>query len=106
MVNHIINTIINYFQNQPITKAWIFGSVSRGEDTLESDIDIMVSFNRDVRVGLFKFNQIREDLEKLTGRKVDLVTETSLMPFARESALADRKLIYERASSFPGSRLL
>ena len=93
-----INTILKYFQEQPISKAWIFGSFSRGEETVESDIDIMVSFLPDAKVGLFKFNQIKEDLENLTGRSIDLVTETSLMPFAIESVMADRKLIYERAS--------
>ena len=93
-----INTILKYFQEQPISKAWIFGSFSRGEETVESDIDIMVSFLPDAKVGLFKFYQIKEDLENLTGRSIDLVTETSLMPFAIESVMADRKLIYERAS--------
>ena len=94
-----INTILKYFQEQPISKAWIFGSFSRGEETVESDIDIMVSFLPDAKVGLFKFNQIKEDLENLTGRSIDLVTETSLMPFAIENVMADRKLIYERVSS-------
>lgn len=90
--------ILKYLQGQPISKAWIFGSFSRGEENPESDIDIMVSFIPGSKVGLFKYNQIKEDLEKLTGRSVDLVTETSLMPFAATSAMADRKLIYERAS--------
>ena len=90
--------ILKYLQEQPISKAWIFGSFSRGEETPESDIDIMVTFLPGSKVGLFKFNQIKEDLEKLTGRSIDLVTETSLLPFASASVMADRKLIYERAS--------
>ena len=90
--------ILRYFQDQPISKAWIFGSFSRGEETPESDIDLMITFIPGSKVGLFKFNQIKEDLQNLTGRSVDLVTESSLLPFAQESALADRKLIYERAS--------
>ena len=90
--------LLKYFQEQPISKVWIFGSFSRGEETSESDIDLMVSFIPGSKVGLFKFNQIKEDLETLTGREVDLVTETSLLPFAIASAMSDRKLIYERAS--------
>ena len=93
-----IEIILTYLQDQPISKAWIFGSFSRGEETPESDIDIMVTFLPGSKVGLFKFNQIKEDLEKLTGRSIDLVTEASLLPFATASALTDRKLIYERAS--------
>lgn len=97
MIDQFLNNLVQYFKNQPISKVWIFGSFSRNEATLESDIDLMVSFIRDAKVGLFKFNQIKEDLELLTGRKIDLVTESALMPFAKESALNDRKLIYERA---------
>ena len=98
MIREITDSLINYFKSQPINKAWLFGSFSRGEHTKESDIDIMVSFIPEVKVGLFKFYQIKEDLENITGREVDLVTETSLMPFAIESVMTDRKLIYERAS--------
>ena len=93
-----LERILKYLQEQPISKAWVFGSFSRGEETQESDIDIMVSFIPGEKVGLFKFNQIREDLQNLTGRSVDLVTVSSLLPFAQKSAMADRKLIYERAS--------
>lgn len=93
-----LEIILQYLQGQPISKAWIFGSFSRGEETPDSDLDIMVAFIPNSKIGLFTFNQIKEDLEKLTGRSVDLVTETSLLPFAKESAFSDRKLIYERAS--------
>ena len=93
-----LETIIKYFQDQPISKAWIFGSFARGEETTASDIDIMVTFIPGSKVGLFKYNQIKADLQNLTGRSIDLVTETSLLPFAKESAFNDRKLIYERAS--------
>ena len=96
MIDQFLYNLIQYFKNQPISKAWIFGSFSRNEATLDSDIDLMVSFVRDAKVGLFKYNQIKEDLEVLTGRKIDLVTESSLMPFAKESAMNDRILIYER----------
>lgn len=90
--------LLKYLQVQPISKAWVFGSFSRGEETPESDIDLMVTFLPGSKIGLFKFNQIKEELEKLTGRSVDLVTETSLMPYAASSAMSDRKLIYERTS--------
>ena len=93
-----IEIVLKYFQDQPISKVWIFGSFSRGEETVESHIDFMISFLPGEKIGLFKFNQIKEDLQNLTGRSVDLVTETSLLPFAKKSAMNDRKLIYDRAS--------
>ena len=37
----IINNIRQYFMTQPVKKAWLFGSFSRGEETAESDVDIL-----------------------------------------------------------------
>jgi predicted nucleotidyltransferase len=37
-----------------------------------------------------------EDLKALLGREVDIITDGGLLPFARESAERDKKLIYER----------
>jgi predicted nucleotidyltransferase len=41
----IIKKISDYFQTQPIEKAWLFGSFTRGEQSEESDIDILVNFS-------------------------------------------------------------
>lgn len=95
MTANVKETISNYFASQPVIKAWIFGSYSRGEETSESDIDIMVTLDPKAHVGL-KFFQMREDLKLLLGREIDLVTESSLLPFAKESAERDRQIIYER----------
>ena len=54
----------------------IFGSVSRGEATRESDVDVLVEFS--VPVGLFRFIDVKEYLESILGRKVDLVTPNAL----------------------------
>lgn len=91
------NTISRYFADQPVMKAWVFGSFSRGEETPKSDIDIMVVLDPKQRVGL-KFFQMREDLMTLLSRDVDLVTEESILPFAKENAERDRLLVYERSN--------
>ena len=95
---NMIRTICEYFATQPIEKAWIFGSFSRGEETPESDVDIMVVFDKKGRVGLFKYANIMNTLEDKLGRKVDLVVEGTLLPFASENAERDKILIYERAN--------
>ncbi len=38
--------IADYFKTQPVVKAWLFGSFARGEETPESDVDILVEFDR------------------------------------------------------------
>ena len=93
----IIKLIADYFKTQPVLKAYLFGSFSRGEETESSDIDILVVLDDSQHVGL-KFFGMYEDLKDLLGRKVDLVTERSLAPFARESIDRDKILIYERAA--------
>ena len=93
----IIKLIADYFKTQPILKAYLFGSFSRGEETESSDIDILIVLDESQHIGL-KFFGMYEDLKDLLGRKVDLVTERSLAPFARESVNRDKILIYERAA--------
>ena len=41
---NVRNTINEYFKSKPIQKAWVFGSVARGEEHPDSDVDILVSF--------------------------------------------------------------
>ena len=89
--------IAEYFKTQPVLKAWIFGSFSRGEQTPDSDIDILVVLDESQHVGM-KFFGMYEDLKALLGRNVDLVTDRSLASFARESVDRDKILIYERTA--------
>ena len=58
----------------------LFGSAARGGMRPESDIDLMVEFEPGVRTGLIKFETLAEELERLAGRKVDLVTKRGLKP--------------------------
>ena len=92
----IINKISKYFTNQPIEKAWIFGSYARSEEDRKSDIDILVNFTTDSNVTLFKYIHIVNDLQTLTGKRIDLVEEGQLKQFAKSNADSDKILIYER----------
>lgn len=93
----IIDLLRKYFSTQPVLKAWLFGSFSRGEETQDSDVDIIVSLDKSKPIGL-KFFGMWSDLEELLGRKVDLVSEETLLPFAKESAERDKFLVYERTN--------
>ena len=88
-------TIAEYFKTQPVLKAWLFGSYSRGEQTKDSDVDILVLLDKSRPIGL-KFFGMWNDLEELLGRKVDLVSDGTLLPFAQQSAEKDKILIYEK----------
>ena len=95
--NQIKTTVAEYFRTQPVLKAWLFGSYSRGEQTNESDVDILVQYDRSQRIGLLKIAGMHIDLENLIGHKVDIVEDGTLRPWAVESVNKDKCLIYERA---------
>lgn len=94
---NLTKILCDFFKTQPVLKAWLFGSFARGEETAKSDVDILVVLDNSQPVGL-KFFRMWGDLERLLNRKVDLVTDGSLLPFAVESANRDKKLIYERTA--------
>ena len=94
----LTDIIVEYFKNQPILRAWLFGSFARGEATPESDVDILVEFDHSSPIGLFTYAQIWRELQERLGRDVDLVEEGTLKPYAVESANRDKKLVYERAN--------
>ena len=91
----VVNSIREYFKTKPVEKAWVFGSFSRNEEREDSDIDIMVELSPDARMGLSYFAMIC-DLEDRLNRRVDMVREGQLLPFAIESANRDKILVYER----------
>ena len=88
--------IADYFRTQPVNRAWLFGSFARGEETPDSDIDILVEYDKDAKITLLTISHMMGELEKNTGRRVDLIEDGCLLPFAVESANRDKKLIYER----------
>ncbi len=82
--------------SQPVVRAWLFGSYSKGKEKENSDIDILVQYNDSETISLFTISRIRCALQKILNKNVDLVEEDCLLPFASKSALKDRVLIYER----------
>lgn len=92
-----IELLQQYFINQPVLKAWLFGSYARGEQTPDSDVDVLVALDYSQKVGLLKFASMYLDLKKLLNKEVDLVEEGTLRPYAAKTANKEKKLIYERA---------
>ena len=90
--------IADYFKTQPVLKAWLFGSYARGEETPDSDVDLLVEFDHSSPIGLFAYARMWRELQERLGCDVDLVEDGTLLPFAVESANRDKKLVYERAS--------
>ena len=75
----------------------VFGSVARGEETENSDIDFLINYNINKISSWFPVGLIH-DLEDLLGRKVDVVTETGLKERIREIAFCGIVFCYEERS--------
>lgn len=77
----------------------VFGSAARGDfDAATSDLDFLVAFD-DLPPSQYAdaFFELKESLESLFGRSVDLLTEASLEnPYFRERVYAERKPVYAR----------
>mgnify|MGYP006382969059 FL=1 len=96
-VKKMIPKIQSFCVGQQKKKAWLFGSCSRGEETTNSDIDILVEYDRqNERISLMRIAGMMIGLEDLLHRKVDLVESSRLLPFAQESVNHDKLLVYER----------
>ena len=74
----------------------LFGSVARGEDTEQSDVDLLVRFSE--RKSLLDLVRIEREFSEALGRKVDLLTEGSLSPYLRDQLLGEAAVLYERAA--------
>ena len=70
-----------------VARLAVFGSVGRDEARTDSDVDLLVEFDRPV--GLFAFSELKEYLEGLLGRPVDLVTRAALKPRLRDRILPE-----------------
>ena len=70
----------------------IFGSVSRGEDTLESDVDVLYRFRKG-RGGMHDMAGLYEYLKELFGREVDVISFDYISPLIEEKVRADSIII-------------
>lgn len=80
-------------QRYQIRELGLFGSAARGEMRAESDVDILVEFAPEARIGL-EFFDLERELSLLFGRKVDLGTKVSLKPWVRPNVLRDLQILY------------
>jgi len=70
----------------------IFGSAARGEMRPDLDVDLLVEFSPEVKIG-WEFLDLEEELAQLFGRKVDLGTKRSLKPWVRQDVLREAQII-------------
>jgi uncharacterized protein len=75
-----------------VVHAALFGSLARGDDRPDSDIDIMIEIAPQADIGLFEYVGIKHYIEDLLGSRVDIANRDYLKPQVRPHA--ERDAIY------------
>ncbi len=88
----LLDKITKYLLKHDIKKIALFGSYLRGEEQSDSDIDIIVEFER--RKSLLDLVSIELELSEKLGIKVDLLTENSISPYMIDSIKSQMRVIY------------
>ena len=86
-IEEIKEKILPILQRHGATRAGLFGSVARGEQRGDSDVDVLVELDR--RLSLIAVVGVNREMEEVLGRKVDLVEYDAIKPRIRERILAE-----------------
>ncbi len=89
-----MGTIAELCRRYGVRELAIFGSAVRDDFRPDSDIDLLVEFQPEVRIGLITLSRFQHELADLLARKVDLVPKDGLKPLIRDHVLAEARVLY------------
>jgi predicted nucleotidyltransferase len=90
-----IQIVKDYFSGQPVIKAYLFGSYSRNEADVNSDVDILVDLDYSEHIGL-GFVTMQSELQQKLHKKMDLISSKAISKYIKPFVEQDKVLIYER----------
>ena len=90
-----IKIVKDYFSGQPVIKAYLFGSYSRGDADTDSDVDILVDLDYSKHIGL-GFVTMQSELQQKLQKKIDLISSKAISKYIKPFIEHDKVLIYER----------
>ncbi|MBI4828900.1 MAG: nucleotidyltransferase domain-containing protein [Nitrospinae bacterium] len=77
-----------------VSELSLFGSTVTGSARQDSDVDILVAFRPEARIGFIEFSKLRQELSELLGRDVDLAPKDGLKDVIRDEVLSSAQVIY------------
>jgi predicted nucleotidyltransferase len=86
-IDEIKRKILSILKRYKVKRAGIFGSVVRGEENKESDLDILVEIVG--RMSLLDFAGLKLELEEALGQRVDLGEYSTIKPIIKEQILSE-----------------
>ena len=87
--------VSGYFAEKPVKKVWLFGSYARGDADEESDVDVLIDFEDNCKVGL-RYLIWHEEIEQLVNKKVQVISNGGVSKYIRPFIDADKVLMYEK----------
>lgn len=93
MTTQMENTLISILKKHDADRIGIFGSRARGDDRPDSDLDVLVDFNK--TKSLLALVSIEQELSETLGIKVDLLTEGAISPHLIDRIKAELKVVYQ-----------
>ena len=93
-----LEAVIAYLRNQPVKKVWLFGSYAEGDARADSDVDFLVEYDYNEKIGILKHAEIILALEGILQKDVDLVPVEALRETLRPSVDKNKIMIYERSA--------
>jgi predicted nucleotidyltransferase len=88
-----LDQIAEICQRYGVARLEVFGSVSRGEERSDSDVDVLYELAPGARLG-WEVEDLTDELSEVLGRPVDLVSRRALHERLREAVLAEARLLY------------
>lgn len=88
--------ITEFCRRHHIRKLAVFGSALREDFTPDSDVDVLVEFQKGFEPG-FAFFRMQDELSELLGRKVELHTPNFLSRYFRDKVLREAEVQYAQS---------
>ena len=83
-----------FCERNAICELAIFGSATRANFRPDSDVDLLVEFKTEARVGLMAISRMQRELSALFQRQVDLIPKKGLKPMIEQRILQERQILY------------
>lgn len=93
-INISTENLDSFCQRYQVRRLSLFGSVLRDDFRSDSDIDVLVQFEPDARVGFMTLGKMQRELAEIFKRPVDLIPQDGLKPVIREEVLASAQEVY------------
>jgi len=87
-------TLEAFCRKYQVQRLSLFGSAVREDFGPQSDLDVLVEFQPDARVGFLQLSRMQRELSEIFHRPVDLVLRSGLKPAIREQILKEEVVLY------------